>query len=104
MLVRTRNAHCAYPTKAIVLAALGLSLVMFVSASVQAQALKKVKITTPRNSVFILNYFGGRDAGIWRKHGIDLEIDPRPFKGHMAALPAREVPVATYAGTAAIAW
>ena len=75
--------------KAIVLAALGLSLVMFVSASVRAQALKKVKITTPRNSVFILNYFGGRDAGIWRKHGIDLEIDPRPFKGHMAALPAR---------------
>ncbi len=89
--------------KAIVLAALGLSLAIFVSASVQAQALKKVKITTPRNSVFILNYFGGRDAGIWRKHGIDLEIDPRPFKGHMAALPAREVLVATYAGTAAIA-
>jgi ABC-type nitrate/sulfonate/bicarbonate transport system substrate-binding protein len=57
----------------------------------------------PRNSVFVLNAYGGRDAGIFKKHGIDLVIDPRPFKGHMAGLPAKEVMVTTYAGTAAIA-
>ena len=42
-------------------------------------------------------------VGDWKKHGIDLEIDNRPFKGHMAGLPAGEVPCTTYAGTAAIA-
>jgi ABC-type nitrate/sulfonate/bicarbonate transport system substrate-binding protein len=65
--------------------------------------LKKVKITVARNSVFILYSYGGRSAGIFKKHGICLIIDPRPFKGHMAGLPAGEVPVTTYAGTAAIA-
>ncbi|MFQ5851385.1 MAG: ABC transporter substrate-binding protein [Candidatus Binatia bacterium] len=89
--------------KAIMLGFLGLLFTVVGSAPALGQTLKKVKITAPRNSVFILNYFGGRDAGIFRKHGIDLEIDARPFKGHMAGLPAKEVPVTTYAGTAAIA-
>lgn len=80
-----------------------ISLVsVFVSSSVTAQALKKVKVTVPRNSVFILGVLGGKDAGIFAKHGIDLITDVRPFRGHMAGLPAKEVPLTTYAGTAAI--
>ncbi|MDC0033546.1 ABC transporter substrate-binding protein [Alphaproteobacteria bacterium] len=75
---------------------------VFVTTPVTAAALKKVKVTVPRNSVFILNALGGKDAGIFKKHGIDLIPDIRPFKGHMAGLPAREVMVTTYAGTAAI--
>ncbi len=89
--------------KAIIFIVLGSILAIFVSAPVMAQALKKVKVTVPRNSVFILGYFGGKDAGIWRKYGIDLDPNPVAFKAHMAGLPAKEVPVSTYAGTAAIA-
>jgi ABC-type nitrate/sulfonate/bicarbonate transport system substrate-binding protein len=89
--------------KSILFASLCWIVSVFVTTPVTAQALKKVKITVPRNSVFVLNAYGGRDAGIFKKHGIDLVIDPRPFKGHMAGLPAKEVMVTTYAGTAAIA-
>jgi ABC-type nitrate/sulfonate/bicarbonate transport system substrate-binding protein len=89
--------------KAVFLACLGLTFSTLVSGAVSAQALKEVKTTVPRNSVFVLNFMGGKDAGIFAKHGIDLKIDSRPFRGHMAGLPAKEVPVASYAGTAAIA-
>ena len=76
---------------------------VFVTTSVDAGKLKKVKITAARNSILMLYSYGPKDAGIFKKHGIDLEIDNRPFKGHMAGLPAGEVPCTTYAGTAAIA-
>ena len=89
--------------KTTILACLGLLASAVAVAPVTAQDLKKVKITVPRNSVLLLSAFGARDAGIFRKHGVDLEIDARPFKGHMTGLPAKEVPVANYAGTAAIA-
>ena len=89
--------------KVVFLSCLGLVFSTLVSGAVVAQPLKEVKTTVPRNSVFILQFMGGRDAGIFAKHGIDIKIDPRPFKGHMAGLPAKQVPVANFAGTAAIA-
>ncbi len=89
--------------KIVMLACLGLLVSVVVPAPVMAQGLKKVKVVVPRNSVFVLSYFGARDAGIYRKHGIDLEIDARPFKGYAASLPAKEIMVTTYMGTAAIA-
>ncbi|MFQ5541918.1 MAG: ABC transporter substrate-binding protein [Candidatus Binatia bacterium] len=89
--------------KAILLAAIGLLISDFVSAPAMAQTLKKVKVVIPRNSVLVLSYFAGRDAGIWRKRGIDLDIDARPFKGVVASLPSKEVLVATYPGLTAIA-
>lgn len=67
-----------------------------------AKALDKVKVVIPRNSAFVLSYYGGRDAGIYKKHGIDLQIDARPFAGFLAGLPSKECMVTTYAGTAAI--
>ena len=85
------------------LACLGMFVSIFVIAPATAQNLKKIKIVVPRNSAFVLNYFGGREAGIYRKHGIDLEIDARPFKGFAASLPAKEAMVTTYMGTAAVA-
>lgn len=72
------------------------------STSEAASGPKTVKITTPRGSVFILSYFGGRDAGIFRRHGIDLQVDPRPFAGFMASLPSRETLVGTPAGLPAV--
>ena len=92
--------------KSTILACLGLLVsvvISAISAPVMAQGLKKIKIVIPRNSVFVLNYFGARDAGVYRKHGIDLEIDARPFKGYAASLPSKEAMVTTYMGTAAIA-
>ncbi len=89
--------------KATMLACLGMFVSIFVIAPATAQNLKKIKIVVPRNSAFVLNYFGGREAGIYRKHGIDLEIDARPFKGFAASLPAKEAMVTTYMGTAAVA-
>ena len=76
---------------------------VFGTTSVDAGKLKKVKVTAARNSILILYTYGPKEAGIFEKHGIDLEIDVRPFKGHMAGLPAGEVPCTTYAGTAAFA-
>ena len=89
--------------KALIPACLGALVTVFIAAPAFAQPLKEVRITVPRNSVLVLSAFGGKDAGIFAKHGIDLVIDARPFRGHMAGLPSGEVPVANYAGTAAIA-
>ncbi|MEE9568725.1 MAG: ABC transporter substrate-binding protein [Candidatus Binatia bacterium] len=88
--------------KAIMMVSLGLLLSIFVSAPAMAQ-LKDVKTTVPRNSVFILSYLGAKDAGVFSKHGINLIPNPSAFKAHMAGLPSKSVPCATYAGTAAIA-
>ena len=80
--------------KSLLPACIGALATVIVSAPALAQSLKDVKITVPRNSVLILSAFGGKDAGIFRKHGINLIIDARPFRGHMAGLPSKEVPVA----------
>ncbi len=89
--------------KALMLACLGMVVSVSAIAPVMAQNLEKIKIVIPRNSVFVLSYFGARDGGVFRKHGFDLEIDARPFKGFTASLPAKETMVTTYSGTAAIA-
>ncbi len=88
--------------KALMLACLGLVVSVGAIAPVMA-ANEKIKIVIPRNSVFVLNYFGARDAGVFAKYGFDLEIDARPFKGFTASLPSKETMVTTYSGTAAIA-
>lgn len=88
--------------KTIMLACLGSLVSVGAIAPVMA-ANDKIKIVIPRNSVFVLSNYGARDAGVYRKHGIDLEIDARPFKGFAAGLPAKEAMVTNYSGTAAIA-
>jgi ABC-type nitrate/sulfonate/bicarbonate transport system substrate-binding protein len=62
-----------------------------------------VKIVIPRDSIFVLNYFGARDAGVFTRHGIDLDIDARPFAGFLAGLPSKECQATTYSGIDAIA-
>src|SRR5919197_6623503 len=79
-----------------------LSLVVSLPAAQAATALKTVKMVIPRGSVFVLSYYGARDADIFRKHGIDAQVDARPFAGFMAGLPSRQVLVGTYAGLNAI--
>ncbi|HEX5606075.1 MAG TPA: ABC transporter substrate-binding protein [Candidatus Binatia bacterium] len=77
------------------------SLILPVVAHAASDA-KTVKMVIPRGSTFVLSYFGARDAGIFRKHGIDIEVDARPFAGFMAGLPSRQVSVGTYAGLNAV--
>ncbi|MGH6673964.1 MAG: ABC transporter substrate-binding protein [Xanthobacteraceae bacterium] len=50
----------------------------------------------------MLNYLGGKDAGVFAKHGIDLTADPRPFAGFLAGLPSKQCMVDTYSGIDAI--
>lgn len=61
-------------------------------------ASQKVNVVIPAESVFVLNYMGGKDAGIFAKHGIDLEVDARPFAGFLAGLPSKQCMAVTYSG------
>ncbi|HJU17290.1 MAG TPA: ABC transporter substrate-binding protein [Stellaceae bacterium] len=83
------------------MACLGL-LISAVGIPTAAHALDRVKIVIPRNSVFVLNYQGAKDAGVFRRHGIDLEVDVRPFAGFLAGLPSKQSLVGTYSGMDAI--
>jgi ABC-type nitrate/sulfonate/bicarbonate transport system substrate-binding protein len=67
-----------------------------------APALQKVKIVIPQQSVFCLNYLGAKDAGVFAQHGIDLDVDPRPFAGFLAGLPSKQCMATTYSGIDAI--
>lgn len=65
-------------------------------------ALKKVKVVIPAESVFVLNYMGARDAGVFANHGIDIDVDARPFAGFLAGLPSKQCMSVTYSGIDAI--
>ena len=73
-----------------------------VGVAAPAKAPDKVKVVIPENSVFVLNYLGAKDAGVFAKHDIDLDIDVRPFAGFLAGLPAKQCPATTYSGIDAI--
>jgi NitT/TauT family transport system substrate-binding protein len=75
---------------------------MAVGVPTTAHALDKIKIVIPQSSSFVLNYLGAKDAGVFKKHGIDLDVDPRPFAGFLAGLPSKQTMAVTYAGTEAI--
>jgi ABC-type nitrate/sulfonate/bicarbonate transport system substrate-binding protein len=91
--------------RSLLLAALGSLTMSAVGARMAVHSdpvLKKVKIVIPQNSVFVLNYLGGKDAGVFGRHGIDLDVDPRPFAGFLAGLPSKQCMAATYSGIDAI--
>jgi ABC-type nitrate/sulfonate/bicarbonate transport system substrate-binding protein len=93
--------------RSLLLAGLGSLTAAAVGARMTARAdptpaLQKIKVIIPRNSVFILSYMGGKDAGVFSKHGIDLDIDARPFAGFLAGLPSKQCMAVTYSGIGAI--
>ena len=65
-------------------------------------ALQPVKVVIPQSSVFVLNYLGGKDAGVFAEHGIDLDVDARPFAGFLAGLPSKQCMAVTYSGMDAV--
>ena len=86
----------------ITIARLAMLVGVAIGAPTAAHALDKVKVVIPQDSVFVLNYMGARDAGVFRKHGIDIDIDARPFAGFLAGLPSKQCMVTTYSGMDAI--
>lgn len=90
--------------RSLLLAGLG-SLTAAVTPRLTARAaptLQKVKVVIPQQSVFVLSYFGAKDAGVYAKYGIDLEVDARPFAGFLAGLPSKQCLAVTYSGIDAI--
>jgi ABC-type nitrate/sulfonate/bicarbonate transport system substrate-binding protein len=85
-----------------VLACVVLLLPVLAGTPAAAQALDKVTAVIPQNSVFVLNWQGAKDAGIFKKHGIDLTVVVRPFAGFLAGLPSKQTLAATYPGLEAI--
>src|SRR6185437_15307547 len=85
-----------------IIAWLVVALCAVIGFAAPAKALDKVKVVIPQNSVFILNYMAGKDAGIFSKHGIDIDIDARPFAGFLAGLPSKATMAVTYSGMDAI--
>jgi len=83
--------------------ALLAAILVSVANVAHTQALEKVKVVIPQNSVFVLNWVGAKDAGVFSKHGIDANIDVRPFAGYLAGLPAKEADASTYSGLDGVA-
>jgi len=90
--------------RSLLLTGLG-SLAAFAGKRTTAYAapdLKKVSVIIPQQSAFVLSYMGARDAGVFSKHGIDIEIDARPYAGFLASLPSKAAVVGNYSGLNAI--
>lgn len=91
--------------RSLLLASLGSLTALTVGQRRQAHAdpsLQTIKIVVPQESVFILNYLGAKDAGLFARHGIDLDVDARPFAGYVAGLPSKQCMVTSYSGIDAI--
>lgn len=82
-----------------------LALLMAVAAGAPtaAHALDKVKVIEAENAFPTLAFLSGRDAGVFRKHGIDVEVDVRPFAGFLAGFPSKSCMTTTYSGLGAVA-
>jgi ABC-type nitrate/sulfonate/bicarbonate transport system substrate-binding protein len=79
-------------------ACLALLTTLLAVAPATGESLEKVKVIIPQNSVFVLNWMGAKDAGVFSKHGIDIEVDARPFAGFLAGIPSKAGMVGTYSG------
>jgi ABC-type nitrate/sulfonate/bicarbonate transport system substrate-binding protein len=71
-------------------------------AAAMAATMEKVTAVIPQNSVFVLNWTGAKDAGVFSKHDIDLTVDARPFAGYLAGLPSKQAVATTYSGIDAV--
>jgi ABC-type nitrate/sulfonate/bicarbonate transport system substrate-binding protein len=61
------------------------------SASAYAQELKKVRIGYPAFSLTFLTFFVGKDAGIYKKHGLDVDLVQMAGAVQTSALVAGEI-------------
>ena len=67
------------------------ALVLYFSGSSRAQDSKKVRMAYSAFSISFLNIFVARDAGLFRKHGLDVELIQMAGPLPVAALAAGEI-------------
>src|SRR4029450_14001322 len=70
--------------------ALGVSASM-TSPRAEGQELKKVRIGYPAFSLTFLTFFVAKDAGIYNKHGLDVDMIPMAGAVQTSALVAGEI-------------
>ena len=69
----------------------------------RAGALQKVKVVIPAESVFVLNYLGGKDAGVFARSTASTSTSMRGrLPGFLAGLPSKQCMAVTYSGIDAI--
>ena len=77
-------------------------LIPAISATAPARAADKVTAVIPQNSVFVLNWNGGKDAGLFSKHNVARTNAFFERFGALAVVLARFVPILrTFAPVAA---
>ena len=69
----------------------GIFAVIFFSAQVSAQELKKVRMGYPAFSMTFLSFFVAKDAGLFKKHGLDVELIQMAGVVQTSALIAGEI-------------
>ena len=74
----------------VLIAALSLSASMF-SPSAEGQELKKVRMGYPAFSLTFLTFFVAKDAGIYKKHGLDVDLVQLAGAVQTSALVAGEI-------------
>ena len=70
---------------------LGLLVQWILGSPVDAQELKKVRIGYPAFSLTFLTFFVAKDAGIYKKHGLDVEMVQMAGAVQTSALVAGEI-------------
>ena len=83
----THNPRIAVPVLLTV-----VSLVLFVLLSTaRAQELKKIRMGYPAFSLTFLTFFVAKDAGIFKKHGLDVDLVQLAGAVQTSALVAGEI-------------
>jgi len=68
-----------------------VSLLLLLNTPVHAQELKKVRIGYPAFSLTFLTFFVAKDAGIYKKHGLDVDMVQMAGAVQTSALVAGEI-------------
>lgn len=71
--------------------AAAIAAALLMSLPAQGQELKKVRIGYPAFSLTFLTFFVGKDAGIYKKHGLDVEMVQMAGAVQTSALVAGEI-------------
>src|SRR5213593_604475 len=69
----------------------GLLVQLFLCPSTHAQELKKVRMGYPAFSLTFLTFFVAKDAGIYKKHGLDVDMVQLAGAVQTSALVAGEI-------------
>ncbi|HEY5543561.1 MAG TPA: ABC transporter substrate-binding protein [Candidatus Binatia bacterium] len=105
--MRSALLNHAFTVRKFRIPALGLTIVVFLflqlCAPIQAQERKKVRLAYSAFSISFLNLFIARDVGLFKKHGLDVELIQMAGPLPVAALAAGEIDYLTGYSTGIVA-